>query len=478
MQQGQPVSDLLYLYGDQVPGLVRARINDPAHVSPGYDYDVVDEDALLHRMQYVGSDLHTPEGIHYRALALPSPGRISFAALKWVEQFVNQGGVAVGPKPAGPLGLIPAEQQAEYARIAATLWAGCDSATPRINYGSGHIYCTADARSALETEGQAPDFLYQIKDEEAPSANEPTFQFVHRRTASTEIYFVRNTQQRNIQATLSFRVAGRVPELWAADDGSMAAAPVYRATKDGRTEVPLSFPPMGSVFVIFERPATRHLVNIEKDGSPIFPSIRQGVGVFSSSDHGFAATAPGAYIATDSMGTQHTLNVAADDPNAPTIAPWTLSFPAGWGAPEKVSVDRFKSWTEFSDPGIRFFSGTATYRTVIHLPAGFTPKARQLWLELGDVREIASVIVNGREAGTVWRQPFAARIDELVHPGDNTVEVRVSNLWPNRLIGDLQPDTQKFTHTNVHAYTKDSTLLPSGILDPVTLAVESILQWQ
>lgn len=100
-------------------------------------------------------------------------------------------------------------------------------------------------------------------------------------------------------------------------------------------------------------------------------------------------------------------------------------------------------------------------------------------MNLGDVREIATVMVNGHDAGTVWRKPFAARIDGRVHSGDNTVEIRVSNLWPNRLIGDLQPSaTQKFTHTNVHAYTKDSSLLPSGILDPVTLTVESILQWQ
>jgi hypothetical protein len=479
MQQGLPVSDLLYFYGDQVPEFVRARNDDPAHVLPGYDYDVVDEDALLHRLQFLGSDLHTPEGIHYRALALSASDRISFAALKWIEQFVHQGGVIIGPKPAGPLGLIPVEQRAEYARIADAIWAGCDSGTQKANYGRGHIYCTANARDALATEGQSPDFSYQIEDKDARPANGPAFEFVHRRTASTEIYFVRSTQQRNMQATLSFRVTGLVPELWATDDGSTVPALVYRTTKDGRTEVPLSFSQMGSVFVIFERPATRHLVNIEKDGSPIFPSIRQGVGVFSNSDHGFAATAAGTYIATDSMGAQHTFNVVAGDLKAPATAPWTLSFPAGWGAPEKVSVDRFKSWTEFSDPGIRFFSGTATYRTVLHLPAGFTLKERQLWIELGNVREIATVIVNSHDVGTVWRQPFAARIDGLVHPGDNTVEIRVSNLWPNRLIGDLQSsDTPKFTHTNVHAYAKDSSLLPSGILEPVTLAVESILQWQ
>lgn len=479
MQQGQPVSDLLYFYGDQVPEFVRARNNDPAQVMPGYDYDVVDEDALLHRMKFLRFDLHTPEGIHYRALALPASDRVSVAALKWIERFVHQGGVIIGPKPAGTLGLIPAELRAQYAAIANTMWAGCDSTVKMVNYGQGHIYCISAAREALATEGLVPDFSYQIKDEDARPTSGPALEFVHRRTASADIYFVRSTQQRNMEATLSFRTSGLAPEIWATDDGSTAPAPVYRSTKDGRTEIPLSFSPMGSIFVIFERPATHHLVSIEKNGSPVFPSIRQGAGVFSSGDNGFVATGAGAYTAIDPMGAKLTFNVAADDLRALTTAPWTLSFPAGWGAPEKVSVDHFKSWTEFSDPGIRFFSGTATYHTVIHLPAGFTTNRQQMWLRLGDLREIATVIVNGHEAGSVWRQPFAVRIDGLTHPGDNAVEIRVSNLWPNRLIGDLQPsDTQKFTHTNVHAYTKDSSLLPSGILEPITIEVDRILQWQ
>lgn len=78
----------------------------------------------------------------------------------------------------------------------------------------------------------------------------------------------------------------------------------------------------------------------------------------------------------------------------------------------------------------------------------------------------------------MWRQPYAARIDRAIHPGDNTIEIKVSNFWPNRLIGDLQPGiTEKFTHTNVHAYTKDSPLLPSGILNSVTLSSRTVEHW-
>ncbi len=479
LQQGNPVSDLLYFYGDQVPGFARLRNGDPAHVFAGYDYDVTDEDALLHRMIPDGSGLRTPEGIHYRALALPSSRNLSYAALMWVSHFVQQGGTVIGLKPAGPLGLITPEEQSEYDRTASALWAGCDGHGVTGRFGRGTIYCTGDSRNALNTIGVAPDFSYQLCETDQVPKNSPAFEYIHRTLPKAEIYFVRNTQSRSLQTTLSFRVQGREPELWNAGDGIATPALLYRETSNGRTEIPLAFPAKGSVFIVFERTPARHLVKLEKDGSQVFPSIDQGAGIFSSDAHELIATEPGTYEATDSDGTKRSIVVQPADLEAPATSSWTLSFPAGWGAPPTVPWNHFQSWTESTDPGIRYFSGTATYRTVLHIPADRAVSGRQLWLQLGQVREIATITVNGQPVQTVWRQPFAARIDRVVHPGDNTIEIKVSNLWTNRLIGDLQPDAkQKFTSTNIRAYTKDSPLLPSGILQPVTLVVGHQLSWQ
>lgn len=478
MQQGGSVSDLLYFYGDQVPGFVRMKGDDPAHVLPGYDYDVVNEDALLNRMQFDGPDLHTLEGLHYRALALPASGGISSAALVWIERFVTQGGVVIGLKPTRPLGLISPPKESEYKRVADAIWSGCKGGATSAHYGKGTIYCSADARGALIAMGIAPDFTYRLKCAGSDSESEPAFDFIHRKTANAEIYFVRNTQARELEATLSFRVRGRVPELWNADNETMLSALAYSETKDGRTDIPLTFPANGSVFVIFERRVESHLVQVEKDGSTLYPSIHQGAGVFSNGDREFVATYPGTYVATDSQGNEHSFTVSANRLEAPAKPSWTLLFPAGWGAPSEVPVEHFQSWTESADPGIRYFSGTATYRAIAHIPAGLIVPGRQLWLELGEVREIATVSVNGRAADTVWRQPFAVRIDQFIHPGDNIIEIKVSNLWPNRLIGDLQSSTvHSFTRSNVRAYAKDSQLLPSGILKPITLMVETVQQW-
>jgi hypothetical protein len=480
LQQGEPVSDLLYDYGEQVPNFVRPKSEDPAHLLPGYDYDVVNQDALLHRMRMDGPRLTTPEGLVYRALALPASRLLSYDALQWVEHFVAQGGVVIGLAPKAPLGLLPGEQTQTYHRTVAALWSGCEHGVAEAHYGKGRVECTDHAREAFARIGVAPDFAYTL--DKAEEATAPSFDFVHRRTATAEIYFVRNTQATASKATLSFRVTERVPALWSPEDGSISPAAVYRATADGRTEIPLTFPAHGSVFVVFEHAPEKHLVRAERNGVEVFPSIHPGEEAYAS-DGEFVAAAPGSYRVIDSEGAEHRFAVQTERINTEKSTEqnsrWTLSFPGGWGAPPSVPVAHFQSWTEWTEPGVRYFSGTATYRTTLQLTDALVAPGQQLWLELGAVREIATVLVNGKPAGTTWRAPYAVRLDGLVHAGENRIEVQVSNLWPNRLIGDQQPETvHPFTQTNVQAYTKDSPLLPSGILAPVIVQSAQILRWR
>ncbi|MGD0680500.1 MAG: glycosyl hydrolase [Terracidiphilus sp.] len=476
MQQGSSVSDLLYFYGDQVPGLVRNKMDDPAHVLPGFDYDVTNEDALLHRMQFSASDLHTPEGLHYRALALPDSHTLSYPTLMWVKRFVHQGGIVIGLKPAGPLGLLPPQKKAEYTQTVNEMWGSCESiGKSEVRYGQGRIYCTANARSALTQMGAEPDFSYTLNGDHASSEGGEVLDYVHRRTASADIYFVRNTQARVVEATVSFRGHGRAPELWMPDTGATVPALVYKETKDCRTEIPLTFSAAGSVFIVFEHNLASHLVSLQREGREIYPSVRQGVGVYASGDSALVASEPGTYAATYSNGRRRTFIVQTDVSTAQIFGPWTLSFPDGWGAPSSIPVTRFESWTQSQDAGVKYFSGTGTYKAVLHIPSQLLTPQRQLWLNLGQVREIASVAVNGIPVQTLWRAPFVARIDPQLHRGDNTLEIQVTNLWPNRIIGDLQPSaTVRYTHTNVRAYKKDSPLLPSGLLEPVTVQIGSV----
>jgi hypothetical protein len=182
------------------------------------------------------------------------------------------------------------------------------------------------------------------------------------------------------------------------------------------------------------------------------------------------STRAGQYEAVTADGTQ--LRAVFHGPALQQEAKGILDvrFTPGWGAPASSRFESLTSWTESPDPGIRYYSGTATYSTDIDIPGAWLGEGRRVEIDLGEVREIAEVMLNGRSLGTLWKVPFCVDVTAAAHAGRNRLQVRVTNLWPNRLIGDAQPGvTQPFTHTNIRKFTKDSPLLPSGLLGPVKL---------
>jgi hypothetical protein len=157
--------------------------------------------------------------------------------------------------------------------------------------------------------------------------------------------------------------------------------------------------------------------------------------------------------------------VAAAPPARTVEGPWTVSFTPGWGAPAQATFDKLLSWSEHSDPGIRYYSGTARYTARIELPT-----AREWTLDLGEVRELAEVWLNGQPLGILWKKPFTVKLGKAARVGSNQLEIEVVNLWPNRLIGDQQlPPEIRFTKTNIAKFKANSPLMPSGLLGPVVL---------
>lgn len=464
MQQGQPVEDLLYYYGDSVPNFARLKEDDPAHVLPGFDYDVTDEDALLHRMIYSGGDLHTPEGIHYRALAIPSEPWLALPDLVWMEKYVRAGGTLIGRKPAKPVGIVSQSNLAEFTRIASAMWGSCDAASRAgsVPYGRGTIYCTSNSHQALAAMHIVPDLAWS-------GGDDTSFDFAHRRSGYTDIYFVRNVNDATVKATLHFRVKGRTPELWDSEDGKARPVPAFRELGE-QTSIPLTFPPHGSAFVLFEHLSGLHAVSIQEDGQEVFPSISAGMETYGTTESAFYTTNPGSYEIELSNGQDRKVTMAPPQAQPELTGAWTVTFPDGRGAPTSLAMDTLESWTKSPVAGVRYFSGTATYHRTIEVPAQLMHGQHEIWMNLGDAREVASVAINGKPVRTLWHPPFMVRIDPDLHEGTNTVAIQVTNLWPNRIIGDLQPlEKVKYTQTNIRVYTKDSPLLPSGLLTPVEL---------
>lgn len=452
LQQGHAVDDVLYFYGDEVPNFARLKHDDPAKVLPGYDYDVTNEDALLRTLKIRNGTIATPAGNHYKLLMMPTSGRLSLASLQRIAEYVQQGGNVAGAIPIGPTGVVDEATANRFAAITRTLWADC--ADKSHAYGKGRVFCSANGREVLRQMETAADF----------EGGSEAFDYIHRVSGGADIYFVRNATSIPLDEEVRFRVAGREPELWNAVDGSIKTALRYEMT-NGVTSMPLHLDAYGSVFVVFEHPAGLHVTQALRDGVAARAVSVSRVGAQGMS---LENATPGTYQLLLSDGRTATSHVAPA--RSETLSPerWTIHFQPDRGAPEGTqTVSKFDSWSNSSDPGVRYFSGTATYKSEITVKRS---KGVRFVLALTDLHEIATVRINGKPAGTFWAMPYRLDITDHLVEGHNSIELDVTNLWPNRLIGDAKPGvTKTYTSTNIRKYKADSPLLPSGLIGPVTL---------
>ena len=238
--------------------------------------------------------------------------------------------------------------------------------------------------------------------------------WLHRRCEEADIFFVCNQQNTDVRQKVTLSSTGRIPELWNATDGSIREADWEQL--DGQTQIALELSPYASTFILLRKPAT--------------------------------STGPGI-----KFHRQETLDSRNVNPS------WTINFPAGWGAPTEIKLDSLISWTEHSDAGIRYFSGTATYHGTIDIDRKFLKNTDNcsFVLDLGEVKNIAEVSVNGMSCGdVVWTAPFQVDVTGMLHKGTNNIEIRITNLWANRMIGDEQePDDARWSDPLVYTYSPD-----------------------
>ena len=245
--------------------------------------------------------------------------------------------------------------------------------------------------------------------------------FVHRAFAGGDSYFVVNHLNRPETIEAHFRMTGKAPELWHAETGT--SEPVSYRIVDGETIVPLTLGAEDSVHVMFRKPAA---------------------------------------------ALQATVPVATPIERARLDGPWSVAFQPGRGAPASATLATLAPLDINADPAIRYFSGIATYIKEFVAPKGWKP-GQKLVLDLGEAREIAEITVNGKPAGSAWHAPYTLDIGALVKPGPNHIEVRVADLWVNRLIGDAQPGAKPITWTAMPTYRANAPLRRSGLIGPVRL---------
>lgn len=277
-----------------------------------------------------------------------------------------------------------------------------------------NVFTDKNVAGVLKRLRVAPDFVTDTMD---------SLRFVHRSTPTAEIYWVNNRSFSPRGFTARFNVYGLKPTLWHPETGKTEEMS-YRVDDSGAA-ADLNLQPGEAVFVVFQEPVDHHAIQV---------------------------------LTRDT--TTEMMNVGGK---------WTVRFEEGLGAPKEITTNELKSYAESSNPGIRYFGGTAVYSNAFRLDR--LPKSGQrVVLDLGSVYYIASVKVNGNELGTIWQPPYAADITDALRKGDNRLEIEVISLWRNRVIGDQQKDcTHKYTYTPYPFYNADSKLIPAGLVGPVKL---------
>ena len=472
LQQGHFVADAVYYYGDLVPNFVRHKETDPAGVLPGYDYDVTNTEVIMERMRAKDGRIVLPNGISYRVLVLPDRKSMRLRVLQKIEHMVKRGLTVVGPKPEHTPGLrnYP-EGDERLQKIADRLWdTDSDGAT---TYGEGRVIPGRSGREVLQEMNVQPDFTYQA------SSPEAKLDYIHRRTEDADLYYVVNRKNRWTRADCRFRVSDSRPELWNPATGEQKSCPAYRSKADS-TIVPLRLAPYGSTFVVFRGESEdNRVVSVQHEDEELFPvgnrkaNSRRVAGLERGDGDLVRLTAweSGNYDLTSAGGTRKHAKVT-DVPSPRKISgPWKVTFQPKRGAPDSATFDSLISWTESKQDGIRYFSGSATYHKTFSVPQELAADGVRVWLDLGKVKNLAEVTINGQNFGVLWKKPFRAEITDALQSGTNRLEVTVTNLWPNRLIGDGKlPKDERHTKTCVRKFYKgDHELLTSGLLGPVRL---------
>jgi len=406
LQQGRYAADIAYFYGEEAPITSLFGNKRVEDVPEGYAFDFVDQDALLHQLGVDRGELTTKSGMRYRVLYLGGSSLTMTFATLARIADLVSQGAVVVGRRPHSSPSL-ADDDAKFQGLADALFgAGGEHA-----YGQGRVFADGSLAAALAVLGVTPDI----------KTTQPDLLWLHRKLIDGEAYFLSNRSDKPVSVSASFRVASKAPQLWDAVSGRISPAS-YRI-RNGRTQVSLNFEAHGSIFVVFRRPATAEVLNLREPVERVVQSLK---------------------------------------------GPWMIAFQPGRGAPPKITERTLVPWNDSGIPGVKYFSGAGTYTTTFALPK--PARAAKLMLDLGDVRELAEVRLNGKPVGTVWTSPFTLDISKAARPGRNVLAVTVVNLWVNRLIGDAQPEAkQKYTFTIIPTYRADAPLRVSGLLGPVVI---------
>lgn len=455
LQQGHKVADILYLIPEGAPHVFlppasALKGNDTIPDHKGYNFDACSAQNLISKASVHNKRITFPSGASYRILVLPNYKTMSPLLLEKISDLIRKGATIIGNAPIQSPSLSNYPDCDKLIREKAlSIWktTTIPEQTSSIKYGKGLIYHGGNLNKFASGEiypnyDSTAAILQQLNlQEDFKSTGE--IRYIHKTISGKDIYFLSNRTDKKTKAECSFRISKGNPELWDPQNGKCYSINTYKI-ENGHTIIPVEFDSYQSFFIVFDQETRKTKAN---SSQPV-----------------------------------QSFSVLEDLSNN-----WHLSFDPNWGGPASVAFQTLDDWSKRPEDGIKYYSGIATYKKTFTISG--VPVNDALYLDLGEVNNIARVKLNGEDLGIVWTAPWRIEITHAIKTGLNKLEIEVANLWVNRLIGDEQyPDdgikdkkwpewllngqkrtSQRYTFTTHHYYKKDMPLQKSGLIGPVKI---------
>ncbi|TDO99218.1 glycosyl hydrolase [Flavobacterium sp. 245] len=496
LQKGLFVSDLCYLQ------LERQK---KTFIPEGYKGDICNEKEILNRFSVKDNKIVLPDSMTYKILILPNDCKLEPKLARKIEKLVFEGAVIVGNGFTGSPGLNKAvENNLEIKGINERLFGSVEekkSEKKVLNVGKGKVYSGYSAQEALELENIS-------KDVELLN-NEKELNWIHRNDKNEDYYFISNPTAIDKSYQINFRVKDRIPELWDPVTGKIKDVLIWLNDKN-KTSIRVDLEANGSRFIVFRKKSdaqSNAVKEISLNGEELKTSLPL------TADNQLILNKKGSYKVSFTNSKSTVIKQNNEPETLFLNGNWNVSFEENRGAPSSANFEKLISWPLHSDSGIRFFSGTASYKKSFQLNSKQLKNNKRVFLDLGMVKNTASITVNQKKVILIWKQPFTVDITNYCKSGENLLEVGVTNLWPNRIIGDKyepedcvwgpirdfpyvkpapvigrnlqvvpewvvnktqRPSKNRITFCTVGFFERESPLLTSGLIGPVKISIEDV----
>lgn len=463
LQQGNTVADILYLAPEGAPYV----FFPPASALAGdkeipdrraYNFDGCPVGIFMEQAEVKDGKIAFPSGASYNVLVLPDSETMTPEMLAKIESLLKKGATVIGNRPVFSPSLTnypSCDQKLE--ELSDKVW-GKENVNTTMNtreYGKGKLISGKDLYPRTHERDNYP--LYEVitdilaEQKIAPDfSSDQEIRYTHRKDGDTDIYFISNRTGEETRPMCQFR-ATQTPQLWNPVSGERYTISGHK-TVNGQTELSIDLAPYQSYFVIFS--------NNNSKANNELPDISM--------------------LTKQSKATEeiHT--------------PWNVSFNKEYGSPAPMVFDKLADWSLSSNDSLKYYSGIATYTNEFTVPSEWIRNETRISINLGKVKNLATIVINGKEAGILWTSPWNLNISDLIKEGTNKLEIKVANLWVNRLIGDeflpydgvnngqwpewlvnKTPRTSgRYAFSSCDYYTKESPLSESGLLGPVTITAQ------